>query len=119
MRVGCRWPTIIALEKHFVGSVATLLNVLSALGFHQALRVMPVIKASGLLSGTTDLVMTHPALAAAIVAHIRGRMSGRVVDPPSVLGLSSSRSHRIWIAIAAKWSRGAIFTIGNSVLTGS
>ncbi len=89
-RVGCCRSTIIALEKRLVGSVSTLLNVLSALGFRQALRVIPVIKVGGLGPATNDpardLVMTPPALAAAVIAHFRDRMSGRVLDPAKGAG---------------------------------
>jgi transcriptional regulator with XRE-family HTH domain len=84
-RVGCARGTIIDLEKNLGGSVAILIAVLSALGLRPALRSRTRDVKPGLVpprnAPSRDMVMTPPDLAAAILSHFEGRMTGRILDP--------------------------------------
>ena len=90
-RVGCSRPTIIALERDLTGRVETFLRVLLVLGIRQALRPEPAARKPGLVPATNDpardLVMTPPDLAARIIVHFAGRMSGHVLDPARGAGV--------------------------------
>jgi len=85
LRIGCSRQTIASLERHFTGSVATLLKILSILGISPALCTTRAAPGPGLVPATNDpardLVMTPHPLAAAIIAHFSVQMSGTVLDP--------------------------------------
>ena len=83
-RIGVSRPVIIALERDLGATVATLVRAAAVLGVRPVLRAAPLGR-GGLVPATNcpaqDLVMTPPELAAAVIGHFSGRMSGSVLDP--------------------------------------
>ena len=83
-RIGVSRPVIIALERDLGATVATVVRAAAALGIKPLLRPAPSGR-GGLVPATNapaqDLVMTPPDLAAALIAHFAGRMTGKVLDP--------------------------------------
>ena len=75
---------IIALERDLGATVATVVRAAAALGIKRVLRAIPAGR-GGLVPATNapaqDLVMTPPELAAAVIGHFAGRMTGMVLDP--------------------------------------
>ena len=83
-RIGVSRPVIIALERDLGATVATVVRAAAALGIKRVLRAIPAGR-GGLVPATNapaqDLVMTPPELAAAVIGHFAGRMTGMVLDP--------------------------------------
>ena len=83
-RIGVSRPVIIALERDLGATVATLVRAAAVLGVRSVLRAAPSGR-GGLVPATNclaqDLVMTPPELAAVVIGHFAGRMSGTVLDP--------------------------------------
>ena len=83
-RIGVSRPVIIALERDLGATVATLGRAAAVLGVRSVLRAAPSGR-GGLVPATNcpaqDLVMTPPELAAVVIGHFAGRMSGTVLDP--------------------------------------
>ncbi|MTH33572.1 MULTISPECIES: helix-turn-helix transcriptional regulator [Paracoccus] len=83
-RIGVSRPVIIALERDLGATVATVVRAAAALGIKRVLRANPAGR-RGLVPATNapaqDLVMTPLDLAAAVIAHFAGRMTGKVLDP--------------------------------------
>ena len=83
-RVGVSRPVVIALERDLGATVATLVRAAAVLGVRSVLRAAPSGR-GGLVPATNclaqDLVMTPPELAAVVIGHFAGRMSGTVLDP--------------------------------------
>ena len=83
-RIGVSRPVVIALERDLGATVATLVRAAAVLGVRSVLRAAPSGR-GGLVPATNclaqDLVMTPPELAAVVIGHFAGRMSGTVLDP--------------------------------------
>ena len=83
-RIGVSRPVIIALERDLGATVATLVRAAAVLGVRSVLRANPAGR-GGLVPVTNapaqDLVMTPAELAAGVIAHFAGRMTGAVLDP--------------------------------------
>ena len=83
-RIGVSRPVVIALERDLGATVATVVRAAAALGIKRVLRAIPAGR-GGLVPATNapaqDLVMTPPELAAAVIGHFAGRMTGMVLDP--------------------------------------
>ena len=83
-RIGVSRPVVIALERDLGATVATVVRAAAALGVRSVLRAAPSGR-GGLVPATNclaqDLVMTPPELAAVVIGHFAGRMSGTVLDP--------------------------------------
>ena len=80
-RIGVSRPVVIALERDLG---ATVVRAAAVLGVRSVLRAAPSGR-GGLVPATNcpaqDLVMTPPELAAVVIGHFAGRMSGTVLDP--------------------------------------
>ena len=83
-RIGVSRPVVIALERDLGATVATLVRAAAVLGVRSVLRAAPSGR-GGLVPATNclaqDLVMTPPELAAVVIGHFAGRMSGTVLAP--------------------------------------
>ena len=83
-RIGVSRPVVIALERDRGATVATVVRAAAVLGVRSVLRAAPSGR-GGLVPATNclaqDLVMTPPELAAVVIGHFAGRMSGTVLDP--------------------------------------
>ena len=83
-RIGVSRPVVIALERDLGATVATLVRAAAVLGVRSVLHAAPSGR-GGLVPATNclaqDLVMTPPELAAVVIGHFAGRMSGTVLDP--------------------------------------
>ena len=106
-RIGVSRPVISALERDLGATVATLVRAAAVLGVRSVLRANPAGR-GGLVPATNapaqDLVMTPAELAAGVIAHFAGRMTGSVLDPARGLGAFHDRfpAHleRHWCEIA-------------------
>lgn len=125
VRLGVSRPTVIALERDLGATVATLVKAAEVLGVRPLLRPMPSGR-GGLVPATNvpgrDLVMTPPDLAAAVIGHFAGRMTGSVLDPAKGQGAFYDRLptplDRHWCEIAEgrdflDWDRPVDWVITN------
>ncbi|AWX94518.1 hypothetical protein DPM13_14885 [Paracoccus mutanolyticus] len=84
VRIGVSRPTVIALERDLGATVETVVKAAKLLGIGPLLRG-PAFRRGGLVPATNapaqDLVMTPPELAASVIGHFAGWMTGRVLDP--------------------------------------